>query len=248
MIRFQMQQQLPSSSIPRGPRGAVVSMLDNALESDERKPNRSAKPLLIWRLLLAGGLTFYWICVRDAAMFRSDAGWFLMIFAAGFLFAADRNFHNRAWWAFIPWSAALFLEVGLESVARLAFQRSTAPLLSQYAASASEFLVFVLLWIVFLPGVRRPDHISSSLWRNSQAILLLVGCVFGSFQARELLKFLHNSTIPVTGQIHWLEGWFSRSALIIYGLLACRVGLLRSIYYLSARRDPDCLPAPPCSS
>jgi hypothetical protein len=239
-----MQQQLPSSSIPRRPRGAVESMLDDALESGERKPSRPAKPLLIWSLLLAGGLIFYWFCLRDGAMFRSDAGWFLMIFAAGLLFAADRNFHNRAWWAFMPWGAALLLEIRLESAAELAFQRSTAPLLSQYAAAASEFLVFVLLWIVFLPGVRRPDYISSSLWRDSQAILLLIGCVVGSFQAHELLKLLHTSTMPVTGQIHWLEGWFSRSTLIIYGLLACRVGLFRSIYSAFARSNTDRLPAP----
>ena len=176
IIRFPMKQQLPSSSIPRRPRGAVESMLDDALESGERKPNRPAKPLLIWSLLLSGGLIFYRFCLRDGAMFRSDAGWFLMIFAGGFLFAADRNFPNRAWWAFMPWGAALLLELRLESAAELAFQRSTAPLLSQYAAAASEFLVFMLLWIVFLPGVRRPDYISSSLWRDSQAILLLIGC------------------------------------------------------------------------
>jgi hypothetical protein len=238
-----MQQQLPSSSIPRRPRGAVESMLDDALESSERKPNRPAKPLLIWSLLLAGGLIFYWFCVRDGAMFRSDAGWFLIISAGGLLFAADRDFHNRAWWAFMPWGAALLLEVRLESVAQLAFQKSTAPLLSEYAVAASEFLIFMLLWIVFLPGVRRPDYISSSLWRNSQAILLLIGCVAGSFQAHELLKLLDTSTMPVTAQIHWVEGWSSHSTLILYGLLACRVGLFQSIHSAFARNDADRLPA-----
>ena len=178
-----MQQQLPSSSIPRRPRGAVESMLDDVLESGERKPNRPAKPLLIWSLLLAGGSIFYWFCVRDGAMFHFDAGWFSLIFAAGFLFAANRTFHhNRAWWAFMPWDAALLLEVRLELVAQLAYQRSTAPLLSQYA---------------------------------------------------------------VTEQIHWSEGWFSRSTLTIYGLLACRVGLFRSIYSAFARSNADRLPAPP---
>jgi hypothetical protein len=238
-----MQQSVTRSSIPRRPRGAVESMLDDALESGERKPNRPAKPLLIWSFLLAGGLIFYWFCVRDGAMFRSDAGWFLLIFAAGFLFAADRTFHNRAWWAFLPWGTALLLEIRLESVAQFAFQKPTAPLLSQYAAAASEFLVFVLVWIVFLPGVRRPDHISSSLWRGSQAILLLIGCVVGSFQAHELLKLLHTSTMPVTEQTHWVEGWFSRTTLILYGLLACRVGLFQSIYSAFARSNTDRLPA-----
>jgi hypothetical protein len=238
-----MQQQFPSSGIPRRPRGAVESMLDDALESGERKPNRPAKPLLIWSLLLAGGLIFYWFCVRDGAMFRSDAGWFLIIAAGGLFFAADRDFHNRAWWAFMPWGTALFLEVRLESVARLAFERSTAPLLSQYVAATSEFLIFMLLWIVFLPGVGRPDYISSSLWRNSQAILLLVGCVAGSFQAHELLKLLHTATMPVTEQIHWVEGWSSRSTLILYGLIACRVGLFRSIRSAFARSNADRLPA-----
>jgi hypothetical protein len=129
-----MQQQLPGSSIPRRARGAVESMLDDALESGERKPNRPAKPLLIWSLLLAAGLIFYWFYVRDGAMFHFDAGWLLLIFAAGFLFAANRTFHhNRAWWAFMPWDAALLLEIRLQSVAQLAYQRSTAPLLSQYA-------------------------------------------------------------------------------------------------------------------
>jgi hypothetical protein len=42
-----MQQQLPSSSIPRRAPGAVESMLDDVLESGERKPNRPAKPLLM---------------------------------------------------------------------------------------------------------------------------------------------------------------------------------------------------------
>lgn len=103
----------------------------------------------------------------------------------------------------------------------------------------------MLLWIVFLPAVGCPDYISSSLWRVSQAILLLIGCVVGSFQARQLFKLLDTSTMPVTEQIHWLEGWFSRSTLIIYGLLACRVGLFRSIYSLFARSDTDRLPPPP---
>jgi hypothetical protein len=240
-----MQQQLSSSSIPRRSRGAVASMLDDALESGERKPNRPAKPPLIWSLLLAGGLIFYWVCVRDGAMFQSDAGWFLMISAGGFLFAADRNFDNRAWWAFMPWFAALLLEIRLESAAELTIQRSTATFLFQYAAAASEFLIFVLLWVVFLPGVRRPDHISSSLWRNSQAVLLLIGCVVGSFQAHELLKLLHTSTMPLTEQIHWVEGWFSRSTFIIYGFVACRAGLFQSIYSTFARSNTDRLPARP---
>lgn len=70
IICSHVQQQLPSGGIPRRPRGAVESMLDDALELCVPGLRRPANPLLMWCFLLAAGLLFYWFCVREGASRR----------------------------------------------------------------------------------------------------------------------------------------------------------------------------------
>jgi hypothetical protein len=237
-----MQQSVTGTGIPRRPRGAVESMLDNLLESRAPKLRRPANPVLVWCFLLAAGLLFYWFCVREGASHRADAGWSLT-FVVMFVFARDENHGSPPWWAFIPWVAAFFLELRVESSAPRAFQTIDAPLLSHYSLAAGEFLLFILLCIVFLPDKRRPHYVPSGLWRNLQAILLIVGCIIACFQARELLNVLHASTLSFSDQFHLLLRWFSRSTLILYALFACRDGTLLSVRWWFTRRNSEQVPA-----
>jgi hypothetical protein len=127
--------------------------------------------------------------------------------------------------------------VGFTKIRRAAFANTRQP--------PANFLFLCFSGSSYFPAYVVPIPFLPVFGRVSQAILLLIGCVVGSFQARELFKLLHTSTMPVTEQIHWFEGWFSRSTLIIYGLLAGRVGLFRSIYSAFARSDTDRLSPPP---
>ncbi len=123
------------------------------------------------------------LVLRPRRSVSSRRRWLVVSALHGYVHLRARSFLNRRWWALIPGGVALLLELRVESAAGLAIQTVSALLPSQYAATASEFLLFMLLWVVFLPGVSRPGYISSSLWRNSQAVLLLVDCVIASFQA-----------------------------------------------------------------
>jgi hypothetical protein len=218
-------------------------MLDDALELCVPGLRRPANPLLMWCFLLAAGLLFYWFCVREGASQRGDAGWPLT-FVVMFVVAGDENRGNRQWWALIPWFAAFLLELRAESWAPRAFQTVNAPLLAHYSLAAGEFLLFILLCIVFLPGIRRPDYVSIRLWRNLQLILLLVGCLIASFQTRQLLNVLHASTMSFSDQFDLLQRWFSHSALILYAFFVCRVSILLSLRWWFTRRNVDRVPAP----
>src|ERR1700683_1230513 len=233
-----MQQQLASSGIPRRPRGAVESMLDNLLESRVPRLRRPANPLLVWCFLLAAGLLFYWFCVREGASQRADAGWFLT-FVVMFLFSRDENRGNPRWWAFIPWAAAFFLELRVESWAPRTFHTVDAPLISHYSAAAGEFLLFILLCIAFLPSICRTDNVSPALWRNLQAIFIIAAFLIASFQTRELLNVLHASSMSVSDQFYLLQRWFSLSALILYTFFACRVGTLLLLRWWFAQRNVE---------
>jgi hypothetical protein len=229
------REGVTSEGIPRRPRGAFISFLDDLLESGALRTSHPPNVLQVWSLALAASLAFYWLWVREGAQHPSDIGWFLTIMVSSPIFSNGRKFSKQLLYASIPLIASSVLMKRADSAARLALQDLTAPLLFHYAAAAGAFLIFMFLWIIVLPGVYRPDYISAKLWQTSRVILFLIGCVMGLFEAREMLSVLHHSPFPMIDQFHWLQGWASRSTFVLFVLFLGRTLLPLSAYAVMTR-------------
>jgi hypothetical protein len=236
IIRLRMQREGTAPNIPRRPRRAFMSLLDDLLESAPRKRACPPNLLLSWSLCFAVGLALYWLCVRPGASHSSDIGWFLAIMMSFVILANGENFLKRFLFAAVPFIVSVVLNQRAYSAAGYALYLQTAASLLKYAAAASAFLLFMFLWVALLPGGGRPEYIPGKLWRTCQVILFVIGCVIVSFEAREMLGVLHSSTLSVVDQLHWLDRWVSRSTLVLYGLFAARFLLPLSIYRLTAHK------------
>jgi hypothetical protein len=181
------------------------------------------------------GFAFYWACVRDGATHRSDAGWILSTIVAGSIIAAGGDFLWRLLWAALPWIFTEFLDMRALSAAQNVLRNPTSQSIFRFGVTSAEFLVLMFLWIVTYPDADPDVGIPLKIRRTCQAILLLIGCAIGLFEVRRMLGVLHDPALPVVNQFRWLQVWFSRLTLVLYGLLVCRIALPVSIHAVLGR-------------